>query len=545
MRVYTLEDRKYSRRSQLGPLVTPSDVMDQNLNLTINNVISDTINGKLTDSQPNLWTTRAGAANLTSLAAALESGPTSSGYQTLALEYFTSALTVGSDTGVLRNLATRMNTSVDCQLVPQNDFPATCSGEDAFYREFSNIANDSDPNPFHSGTLYPAHPRYRGRICAPGKKFKSPWKQTADRQDIHENLWMDFQFSNLTGPKRLGGYNVNLAERANFTQHCTSNSTLGFYEVPNYWNGGTVGPLLTQIPSSDHNRTYDNAAFIPLGSVNNRFQVPGPLMTSALAIFGENSFFDIVVEPENNEVLEYDSLSQALCSQLRYPFSGLVPSSLVLRDGAKLKPFSDWDTPTTWSPCRSRNQGSSTLLIGLMSFMPQFASPINAMAALTFTAYSVHKHIFTLSSSTWFNTFQAPGSTHQKPEMSTTAMIVITLLLASQLCGLGFLAVYAYVRPSWTETLDAKAVFKIGAESVQTKNVRDHVPGGITLATSHKEMAPFLDRTEGWVGRADYDEDTKDVHNDIMDENIINGVRENKAAHEIVLGGRKPVKIEG
>ena len=534
--------------------------MDQDFNLTISNVIFETINGGLTDSQPNLWTTRPGAMNLTSIAAALETGanamnltrvspaleqtPDPSGYQALPLEYFSSALPVGSNTGVLRNLAIRMNTSIDCQLIPQSLFPATCSSENTFYRGFSNIANDSDPNPYYSGTLYPGHPRYRGRICAPGKEFKSPWKNTADRQDIHEDLWIDIEFSNLTAPKFFRGYNVNLAERANFTQHCTSNSTLGFYELPNYWNNNTVGPLLTRVLSPSYNRTYDDDYMIAGDSFNYSLQVPGPLMTSTLAIFGPNTFFDIVAEPKTNEVLQYRSLSQALCSQLRYPFSGLVQSGPVFRDGVEYRPFSDWDIPATSLSCVSRNEGSSALLIALMSFMPQFASPINTIAALTFTAYSVHKHLLTTSvSSSGHVISQAYGTTHQKPEMSTAAMIVITLLLAFQLCGLSFLAGYAYIRPSWTETLNAKAILKIGAEIAQTKNVSDHVPGGIRLATSHKEMAPLLDQTEGWVGRADCDEDTEDMHNGDADEEVIDGVRQKRARKGLFLGGRRSVRL--
>ena len=202
--------------------------------------------------------TRGRTVSLMNTTAVLEVAPDLSGYQALPLDFFSSALPVGSNTGVLRNLATRMNTSIDCHLIPQSDFPATCPNKNGFFREFSNIANDSDPYPFYSGILYPGHPRYRGRICVPVRELESPWINIADRQDIQEDLWIDFQSSNPTHPKGFGGYYLGLAERVNFIQRCTSNSTLGFFELPNYWNGQTVGPLLTQVSSSGRNETYDN-----------------------------------------------------------------------------------------------------------------------------------------------------------------------------------------------------------------------------------------------------------------------------------------------
>ena len=542
VRVYTYDDRAHynDRRNELGPFVIPADLMDQSFNSTISNVISDTINSQLTDSQPNLWRSGNGAVNLTSLAAALEKANDRSGYQRLPLEYFTSALPIGSNTGVLRYLGLRMNTSIDCQLVPQTLFPATCSSDNGFYRDFSNM-NDSDPDDFYSGTLPPGHPSYRGRICAPGEVLASPWKETPNRQDIQEDLWIDFTFSNLTLPKRYGGY-YPLADRANFTQHCTSNSTLGFFEVPNYWNGNIVGPLLTEPPSVSHNKTYKNTF-----ASNTDFydqKVPGPLMASTLAIFGQDTVFDLLAEPKTNEVMQYSSLSQAFCSQVRYPFSGLVTKSTVNKDSYKLEPFSNWDVPTNNLDCQSkRDRGSSSdLLIALMTFMPQFADPINTIAALTLTTYSVHKHIFTTSiDSLTPNVYQWDGSKHQKPDMSTAAMIVITLLLLFQLCGLGSLAVYAYIRPSWTETLDAKAILKVGAGIAQTENARDHIPNGVRLATSNKEMASLLDQTEGWAGRALRSKDTGEVSDADAFRQVINGAREGKVRTHLVLGGKIPV----
>ena len=547
VKVYAKYDRNimfvnYPGRQEVGDFITPTDVIEQNFNRTISKVISDTINGQFSDSQPNLWTTKSNAKNLTTLGDALRSASNIAGYKGLAQDFFTSSIPAGINTGVVRNLATRMNTSVDCQMIPQSEFPTDCSRKDAFYREFSNMVNYSDPFPFD--TVYPYDPKYRGRICAPGQPFGSPWKNIAERQDIREELWIDFQYSDLYGPKFFGGYNVGIKSRSNFTQHCTSNSTLGFYEVPNYWNGGIVGPLLSQIPPLSRNFTFDNHLSLTRRLSDSLYPVPGPLMASTHAIFGRNTFFDVVAEPKTNGVLKYDPLAEVFCSQLQYPFLGLVPSETAIRGGTFLREFSDWDIPTAWPPCPSRQTGSSPLLIGLMTYMPQFANTTSTVAALTFTAHSVHKHIFTTATEGYAKTYQREGTTYRKPEMPMPAMIVITLLLAFQLCGLGFLAIYAWVRPSWTETLDAKAVLKIGAEIAQTmENGRDHIPGGIRLETSHEQMTPLLDQTEGWVGRVDRDENKENIHADHADDGFASGVNDKRGYKELVLGGRRSVRL--
>ena len=265
-------------------------------------------------------------------------------------------------------------------------------------------------------------------------------------------------------------------------------------------------------------------------------------MMSTKSIFGNGTFFEIVADPSINQVLQFDTLDKTLCSQMRYPFSGLVPDGPIVRDGVRYGPFSDWDIPPSSPYCSSREKGSSDFLIALMSLMPQFASPVNTIAALTFTAYSVHKHVFTQHIDAPAYVYRADGTTHQKPDMPTGAMIVITLLLTFQLCGLGFLALYAYNRPSWTEALDAMTILNIGAEIARTKNVKDQVPGGIRLATSHKELAPLLDQTEGWVGRSDLEESVGDPENDKWADEVINVVYEKRSPDELVLGGRRSVR---
>ena len=72
-------------------------------------------------------------------------------------------------------------------------------------------------------------------------------------------------------------------------------------------------------------------------------------------------------------------------------------------------------------------------------------------------------------------------------------MIVITLLLAMQLAGLAFLAIHVSLHPNWTESLDAWAMLRLGAE------IGPDVPAVCALTAQRVGM---LDEKKGWVGDA-------------------------------------------
>ena len=280
--------------TSFGYQVTPQSLISLYNSSIMDSVISSTVSGKLSDKQPYLWTLD--QVSLTSVDASIFN---SSSFNDIPKEQFIASFPVGTDTGVLRDLALRLNISVGCTLVPQSDFPSTCPGDYPLSQTFSNI-NVSNPNV----------PRYRARICAPGNVGYSPWKDTADRQDISEEFWLDYED---------GG--------SNYTQHCYGNSTLGYFELPNYWNGHVAGPLLNTVPPNSPNLTYQNgnpsettARPTPLHTedVQDYSGTPGPFLTAIMAIFGPNTFFSTVAA-NSNWTSTYTT--KALCSQLSYPFT--------------------------------------------------------------------------------------------------------------------------------------------------------------------------------------------------------------------------------
>lgn len=175
------------------------------------------------DFQPYLW-----AENWTSISDAndINRGTFFWYHETMQDEiYFVSALKNGTNTGVLRQHAIRLNSSSGCVPVPSSEYPAECPGDRPFITRLSS-------------------PDYLDiRVCAPGRYGQSPWSLSRDRQDITEQLWID-----VTSYNQLGEM---LILPINFTMKCTTNTTRGYFEVNNYLNGNSPGPLVEKWPSEE------------------------------------------------------------------------------------------------------------------------------------------------------------------------------------------------------------------------------------------------------------------------------------------------------
>lgn len=143
--------------------------------------------------------------------------------------YFISALQYGTTTGVLRQHAVRLNSSISCTSVPREQFPTPCGGPNPYTTQYSsNLAADLSA--------------LEVNICAPGDQGKVPWTISRDRQDIAEEVFIDVF---LLLPRGTWDF---ADEAANFTIHCTSNSTRGYFELGNLRNINTFGELLDKWP---------------------------------------------------------------------------------------------------------------------------------------------------------------------------------------------------------------------------------------------------------------------------------------------------------
>lgn len=447
--VLSLEDTAMSSVLGLGAQVTPQYLRALPNDTVMGNIVSSTITGRLDDKQPFLWSLDQSSSSIISVGQHLNK---SSLFDAIPTTQFIATFPVGTDTGLLRYLALRLNLSVSCDLVPQTDFPSQCPGASPLNQTFTNI-NFSTSSPFGDVD----HPRYRARICAPGDIFSSPWMDTLNRQDISEEVWIDYQWTSSSAD--IG---VSADKDRNFTQHCYGNSTLGFFELPNYWNGHVIGPLLDRILRNGPNLTYRNGdpSQSTAGSISDiQYGVPGPFLTAILAIFGPNSFFTATAA-SSNYTSTYTTLQ--LCAQLRYPFTSLANSPISQKFDIDWKPGNaNLDCLTSHNPYGL----TYPLLTALMNWMPNFGNKDTAIAALTLTTYAAGNAILSMGTARDPNAndvSSSPGTSIQRPTISLAGIIVVSLLLVIQILGLLILALYSSRSVGWTASLDSFAMLRIG-----------------------------------------------------------------------------------
>jgi hypothetical protein len=140
--------------------------------------------------------------------------------------FFLAGIPSNTTTGILREHAMRLNSSVACDKIERTSFPTSCPGEEPFTASFER----KDDISF--------------RICVPGKLSVCPWTLSRNRQDIVEEIYLDM----------LDSYDYRWdseGDDTNVTVHCEVKTTRGYFELGNLRNNGTYGPLLRNWPDAD------------------------------------------------------------------------------------------------------------------------------------------------------------------------------------------------------------------------------------------------------------------------------------------------------
>ena len=438
--------------------------------------MSATLDTNLGDKQPFIWLEGAGASNQTSTT---DKPEYSSDLAKPTSQLFVAGWPIGTDTGMLRELATRLNSSVNCEIVPQSSFPSSCQGNNPFNKSYTNIDNTTS-SPFSDA----GNPKFQARFCAPGDMLASPWKSdTGDRQDITEELYLDFQSTNFTNRIK------------NFTQHCTAQTSLGHFELPNYWNGHVASPLLSILPpQKGPNETFYGPAYpqpLPNLPFSYSSQIPGPFLTSVLAIFGNDTFFDAVASHSN-----YADSDGLLCRHLRQPFVGLGTETQTLWGSAL---FNASNPVSTTAPICEKLPGQtsndSLLLNALLDWFPNFGNVESATAAFTLAISSANTALLNDRNDVygygWWLIWSSSGFSVQKPTISPPAIVTISVLLSLQVAGLAWIAILGLKRPTWTRSLDAFALLRMGAA------LHKEMPLISSMKAGELEL---LDEKPGWIG---------------------------------------------
>ena len=469
-----------------------------------NDVIQATVSGKVSDQQPNIWLMGKGNGNLTNLETFYDQPDlTSTTFQQTGFSprpFFTSSIPVNTDTGVLSALAFRLSTNLSCEKIPHSIFPASCDGTAPFATNYSNANISAAKANFYSG------PIFTFRACAPGN---FGWVPGDNKQDISEEFYMDLQ-SSLSPAENYFNAKVDdsIAIVYNFTYHCTTNSTLAYFQPPNYWNGHEVQDIVDLGPDNTTFPTGPNRKFQPQ-DLKAPLKVPGPFLTTVLALFGKNTFFDTIV---NSNDTHNNSLE--VCHALRMPLTGLCTGLQSM-----CNPYqSSSDAPDPVLNCldpghiysslpitdpKDQNP-NGTLATYLFLFLQKFNSLNSTNAALTLTNFysslamldprrALDANADPSEGQVAENVYSSPGLAIQKLHAPLTGLIVISVFIILQLAGLFLLAIYASSHPTWTASLDSFALLRMGAA------MANDLP--LISALEVKDLA-VLDEKAGWVGDA-------------------------------------------
>ena len=471
-----------------------------------NDVTQATVSGKVSDQQPNLWLMGKGNGNLTNFQTFYDQPDLASAtFQQTGFSprpFFTSSIPVNTDTGVLSALAFRLSTNLSCEEIPHSIFPASCDGTAPFATNYFNANLSAAKANFYGG------PIFTFRACAPGN---FSWVPGDNKQDISEEFYMDLQSS--LSPAEFNYFNGKVESIGsiiyNFTYHCTTNSTLAYFQPPNYWNGHEVQDIVDLGPDNTTFPTGPNKKFQPQ-NLNVPLEVPGPFLTTVLALFGKNTFFDNIVnsnDTHNNNLEVCQALrmpltglctgEESMCNPYHYSSDARGPILDCLDPG-----YVDSSNPLT-DPKDQHPNG--TLASYLFLFLQKFNNLNSTNAALTLTNFYSSLAMLDPSralDATYFepsdgqvaeNVYTSPGLAIQKLHAPLAGLILISVFIILQLAGLFLLAIYASSHPTWTSSLDSFALLRMGAA------MANDLP--LISALEVKELA-VLDEKAGWVGDA-------------------------------------------
>ncbi|KAJ7051148.1 hypothetical protein C8F01DRAFT_1175969 [Mycena amicta] len=446
----------------------------------------------MTQPQMNLWSQAPDCNTLTqannSLFCGLGGGQYSLANMTSLQDPFFSQLPVGFSTGLVKQFAPRINSTAHRENITAAAFPVNCDKiPDALFLRYANASNEGS---------------YAVEICMPANVTASPWKSQRSRQDFGEELYLNITLFGFNGFQAYAGANKS------FYSKITLDTTAGYFELPNYMNGGVNGPLIADDPShycdlscepqgpglSGNDPIYDHnvtSRAISTGSptdvaqelVNNPNK--GPLLYVALALFGMGSFIDKAQSYETYFAAAKNSNATGLCLDA-VPFMPLLDDFLGQEQ-----------VGNSVDPCIRYSEEPSDVQFAIADYLWSFVYNTwdrdgeqiqNAFTSAAFLANQVW--LTSITDGKLWVTYDS-GADTQVPVISSTAIIFLSVLLGVYLLSLLALATYGALSPHWTSQLDSFAMMRIGA------SLSDKLP---LVVVKSALSVKVLDEIPGWIG---------------------------------------------
>ncbi|KAK4184773.1 hypothetical protein QBC35DRAFT_505125 [Podospora australis] len=415
---------------------------------------------------------------------------------------FAAAVPKDTTTGMFRVHALRMNSSSTCEFLDTSLYPQSCTGDITFETSYNN-------------------PNLTVQVCATstGQKqdsyhYPEPWSRAAggERRDLEEVLYI-----NVTRPRPRGRL-VWWTDSPHYHVRCVGRSSLGFFELGNDLNGNRPSPLLPKLYTSrdksdfaDRYRSSSNfetrdSPFPTAATLANdeypswrgSYDIRGPLLTTAQALFGARSFFDMAKRlPQDN----HNSTEALVLCELNP-----VPFVRTIKDMG----YCEWDLVHPDHIDTFRRNPNSILYDGgwanwriekIIENLGVSEDGSGQHATLVTAMYTAAKKQFEasiagdnaqLANQVW----KADSVSVKRLVISTPAIVVISVLMGIQVAIVLALLWYIYGMPVWTETLDSFAVARIAME--QSHNLTVLKEAGLWEVSLAQKAQ--LAETDGLVG---------------------------------------------
>lgn len=366
----------------------------------------------------------------------------------------------GFHTGVLQQFAMRINSSATSRSIEPAEFPSVCNSDSSgFFTNYTSLVVDGS---YQTSWAVAA--------CMPNVTSKSPWVETRDRQEFSESLYLNISLpdSDLRTSDGSALYEIIIR------------TTAGYFELPNFMNNGTPGALLERDPTpncnitcmrqidrstyynrarrdeTDGNRTNYIHQTVPWSSLE--IDNKGPLLTTALALFGPGSFLDTffasmkVIQnnlPDSSNTGNGYASSSTVCIELA-PLMNLFTTMYTPQDRCI----------SIYMPPNTRYNSAHDLVRKWLVSMYQSAS--NFPNAFTTAAFLSNKQ-WVESMQPMYAIYQDPGTEMEIPDIGLAGVIVVSVLLGPYLLLLLALSWYGSRARRWTYRLDSFAMLRFGA----------------------------------------------------------------------------------
>lgn len=336
------------------------------------------------------------------------------------------------------------------------------------------------------------------RICIPtdSTSTSAPFASTNGMQTIQETAYIE-TYSMLL-----------IMDRYHATHRVTINTTIGNFQLPNYILKNRPGPLLSHWspPSSPYvHRAVDSfpSQRNMTANIIDDTHTPGPLLAIIYALFGDGSLPAIY-----SELNATYKMVEEEPTNYNYP---CLLSSPLYNLAEPYVPDLGSHSSSCLQPSVIRNGAS---LYGFLYIFNQSTPVLEKVFRAA--AYMYHDILFSEAGRGGSNSVEYDaGADLQKPSLSDGSIIGLTIVIAIFLTCLLSLALYASLTRTWTSSLDAYAMLRIGAELGP-----DAIP---FLAVKDPDVVVELDELPGWVG---------DVANTEEKTGVL-GLGYSKTAHEL------------